>query len=106
MNNQEINQFNLDNIANSDNMTVLKGYFQQATQVGSGSMVLFKFQGMSSYGKLIIQGLTFISQVEEIQQAIDDGTEVTLIGELRTYKNKRSGQFEVQIEAKDIIYHD
>ena len=106
MNNQEINQFNFDNISNSDNMTVLKGYFQQATAVGSGSMVLFKFQGMSSYGKLIIQGLTFISQVEELQQAIDNETEVTLIGELRTYKNKRSGQFEVQIEAKDIVYHD
>ena len=89
-----------------ENFTVLKGYFTQVNQIGDGKMVLFKFEGISSYGKLIIEGLTFVGLYEEMLSALKDEIQVTLTGELRLYKNKRTNEFKIQIEATDIVYHD
>ena len=109
--------FNMDNNITSantvtvdldtqDNFTVLKGYFTQVHQIGDGKMILFKFEGISSYGKLIIEGLTFVGLYDEMLGALKDEIEVTLTGELRLYKNKRTNEFKIQIEATDILYHD
>lgn len=89
-----------------ENLTVLKGHFMQITPVGDGKMVLFKFEGTSSYGKLIIQGLTFVGVYEEMLDALKAGDEVTLVGQLRLYKNKHNNQYEIQLEATDILYPD
>ena len=108
MNNQEITSANTVTVDldTQENFTVLKGYFTQVHQIGDGKMVLFKFEGVSSYGKLIIEGLTFVGLYDEMLGALKDEIEVTLTGELRLYKNKRTNEFKIQIEATDILYHD
>lgn len=94
------------NLDTQENFTVLKGYFTQVHQIGDSNLILFKFEGVSSYGKLIIEGLTFVGLYDEMLGALKDEIEVTLTGELRLYKNKRTNEFKVQIEATDILYHD
>lgn len=94
----------MEDFMDRSNAVVLQGRLTNVTRIGDGKMVLFGFEGMSSYGKLIINGLTFVGVYEEMVTAKDNGEEVRLIGSLRTYKNKRSGQYEVQIEATDVDY--
>ena len=89
----------------TENFTVLKGHFMQVTAVGE-KMVLFKFNSISSYGRLIIQGLTFVGVYEEMLEALKAGDEVTLVGQLRLYKNKHNQQYEVQLEATNVLYPD
>lgn len=96
----------MENFMDRANTVVLQGHLTNVTRIGDGKMVLFGFEGMSSYGKLIINGLTFVGVYEEMVTAKDNAEEVRLIGSLRTYKNKRSGQFEIQIEATDVDYMD
>lgn len=95
----------MEDFMDRSNAVVLQGHLTNVTKVGD-KMVLFGFEGMSSYGKLIINGLTFVGVYEEMVTAKDNAEEVRLIGSLRTYKNKRSGQFEIQIEATDVDYMD
>lgn len=96
----------MEDFMDKQNAVVLQGRLTNVTRIGDGKMVLFGFEGVSSYGKLIINGLTFVGVYEEMLSAKNNGEEVRLIGSLRTYKNKRSGQFEVQIEATDVDYLD
>lgn len=95
----------MEDFMDKQNAVVLQGRLTNVTRIGDGKMVLFGFEGMSSYGKLIINGLTFVGVYEEMVTAKDNGEEVRLMGSLRTYKNKR-GQFEIQIEATDVDYMD
>ena len=95
----------MEDFMDKSNVVVLQGHLTNVTRIGE-KMVLFGFEGVSSYGKLIINGLTFVGVYEEMVTAKDNAEEVRLIGSLRTYKNKRSGQFEIQIEATDVDYMD
>lgn len=94
---------NTDFIDNN-NAVVLRGHFTQVTKF-NGKMVLFCFEGMSSYGKLLINGITFVGVYDEMKDAMDNAESVRLIGSLRTYKNKKN-QYEIQIEATDVDYMD